>query len=136
MAIVCRDGRGHAHRRGNGDDSADGERGPQAALQIEVVRAHKKAIEETNLTAQDLATRIGMDRSTLANNLRVLNLPDFVWSMLRAATSSSTWPARSSSSRTPPTLTSRTCGKLSGGSSTWKGTAEEFPTGAEATSGN
>ena len=46
--------------------------------QIEVVRAHKKAIDETNLTAQDLATRIGIDRSTLANNLRVLNLPDFV----------------------------------------------------------
>ena len=46
--------------------------------QIEVVRAHKKAIEETNLTVQNLATRIGIDRSTLSNNLRVLNLPDFV----------------------------------------------------------
>ena len=46
--------------------------------QIEVVKAHKRAIEETALTVQELAERLGMNRSTLANNLRVLELPDFV----------------------------------------------------------
>ena len=46
--------------------------------QIEVVKAHKRAIEETSLTAPELAQRLGVDRSTLANNLRVLNLPDLV----------------------------------------------------------
>ena len=46
--------------------------------QIEVVRAHKRAIEETELTTQALADKLGMPRPTLANNLRVLNLPDFV----------------------------------------------------------
>ena len=46
--------------------------------QVEVVRAHKRAIDETSLTTQDLATQLGMNRSTLANNLRVLELPDLV----------------------------------------------------------
>ena len=46
--------------------------------QIEVVRAHKKAIEETALTVEQLARQVGIDRSTLSNNLRVLELPDFV----------------------------------------------------------
>ena len=46
--------------------------------QIEVVRAHKRAINETSLTVQDLAKQLGMDRSTVANNLRVLELPDLV----------------------------------------------------------
>ena len=46
--------------------------------QIEVVRAHKRAIEETELTTQALADQLGMPRPTLANNLRVLELPDFV----------------------------------------------------------
>ena len=46
--------------------------------QIEVLRAHKRAIDETSLTVQDLADRLGLDRSTVSNNLRVLELPDFV----------------------------------------------------------
>ena len=46
--------------------------------QIEVVRAHKRAIEETELTTQALADQLGMPRPTLANNLRVLDLPAFV----------------------------------------------------------
>ena len=43
--------------------------------QIEVVRAHHKAINETRLTVQALADQLGMNRSTLSNNLRVLDLP-------------------------------------------------------------
>ena len=46
--------------------------------QIEVVRAHKRAIDETALTVQALAQQLGLDRSTLSNNLRVLELPALV----------------------------------------------------------
>ena len=46
--------------------------------QIEVVRAQQKAIKDTDLTTQALADKIGIDRATLANSLRVLDLPDFV----------------------------------------------------------
>ena len=45
---------------------------------IEVVRAHKRAIEETDHTVQSLADDLGIKRPTLANNLRVLELPDFI----------------------------------------------------------
>ena len=46
--------------------------------QIEVVRAHYRAVNETQLTVQALADQLGIDRSTLSNNLRVLDLPGFV----------------------------------------------------------
>ena len=46
--------------------------------QIEVVRAHKRAIDETSLSVQALADKLGMNRPTLSNNLRVLELPDFI----------------------------------------------------------
>ena len=46
--------------------------------QIEVVRAYKRAIGETDLTVQALADKLAIDRSTLSNNLRILDLPDFV----------------------------------------------------------
>ena len=45
---------------------------------IEVVRAHQKAIKDTELTIQTLADKTGVDRATLSNNLRVLDLPGFV----------------------------------------------------------
>ena len=46
--------------------------------QIEVLRAHRKAVDETSLTLESLAEKLGIGRSTLSNNLRVLELPDFV----------------------------------------------------------
>ena len=46
--------------------------------QIEVVRAHRRAIDETGLTIQGLADKLGVSRSALSNNLRVLELPDVV----------------------------------------------------------
>lgn len=45
---------------------------------IEVVRAHKRALDETELSIQSLADQLGIARATLSNNLRVLELPDFV----------------------------------------------------------
>ena len=48
--------------------------------QIEVVRAHRRAIDETGLSIQGLADKLGVSRSALSNNLRVLELPDFVLS--------------------------------------------------------
>ena len=46
--------------------------------QIEVVRAHRRALDETELSIQSLADQLGVSRSALSNNLRVLELPDFV----------------------------------------------------------
>ena len=48
--------------------------------QIEVVRAHRRAIDETGLSIQGLADKLGVSPSALSNNLRVLELPDFVLS--------------------------------------------------------
>ena len=45
---------------------------------IEVVRAHQRAVTDTGMTIQSLADKLGLDRSTVSNNLRVLALPDFV----------------------------------------------------------
>ena len=50
----------------------------QRLTQIEVVRAHRRAIDETGLSIQGLADELGVSRSALSNNLRVLELPDFV----------------------------------------------------------
>ena len=50
----------------------------QDLTQIEVLRAHRKAIDETDLTVASLAEELGIARPTLANNLRVLDLPDFL----------------------------------------------------------
>ena len=50
----------------------------QRLTQIEVVRAHRRAIDETGLSIQGLADELGVSRSGLSNNLRVLELPDFV----------------------------------------------------------
>lgn len=50
----------------------------QRLTQIEVVRAHRRAIDETGLSIQGLADELGVSRSALSNNLRVLELPDFI----------------------------------------------------------
>lgn len=45
---------------------------------MEVLRAHRKAVDDTSLTRESLADELGIARPTLSNNLRVLELPDFV----------------------------------------------------------
>ena len=43
---------------------------------IEEAEAYKRLIEEHGLTQEELAARVGKDRSTVANALRLLRLPD------------------------------------------------------------
>ena len=50
----------------------------QRLTQIQVVRAHRRAVDETRHSIQSLADDLGVSRSALSNNLRVLELPDFV----------------------------------------------------------
>ena len=53
---------------------------------IEVVRAHKRALNETELTVQALADQLDMSRPNLANNLRVLELPGVVLEHVESGT--------------------------------------------------
>ena len=55
---------------------------------IEVVRAHKRAIEETNLTVRALSDRLDMSRPNLTNDLRVLETPDVVLEHMESGTRS------------------------------------------------
>ncbi|MFH1824618.1 MAG: ParB/RepB/Spo0J family partition protein [Candidatus Firestonebacteria bacterium] len=43
---------------------------------IEEANAYKRLIEEFNLTHEEIAKKVGKDRSTITNILRLLNLPD------------------------------------------------------------
>ncbi|MDY6935331.1 MAG: ParB/RepB/Spo0J family partition protein [Spirochaetota bacterium] len=43
---------------------------------IEEARAYRVLIDRFNLKQQDIATRVGKERATIANILRLLNLPD------------------------------------------------------------
>jgi ParB family transcriptional regulator, chromosome partitioning protein len=45
---------------------------------IEEARAYRRLLEEFDLTQDEVATRVGKDRSTVANSLRLLHLPDEV----------------------------------------------------------
>ena len=50
---------------------------------IEVALSFKRLIEECNLSQEDLSAKVGKDRSTCANYLRLLNLPDVVQVAIR-----------------------------------------------------
>src|SRR5260370_35239012 len=43
---------------------------------VEEAEAYKRLIEEHGLTQEELAARVGKDRSTVANALRLLRLPE------------------------------------------------------------
>jgi ParB family chromosome partitioning protein len=45
---------------------------------VEEAEAYKRLIEEHGLTQEELAARVGKDRSTVANALRLLRLPDAI----------------------------------------------------------
>jgi len=45
---------------------------------LEEARAYRRLIDEFRHTQEDVATRVGKDRSTVANTLRLLQLPDAI----------------------------------------------------------
>lgn len=49
---------------------------------IEVASAYQKLIELSNLTHEDLAKKVGKDRSSITNYLRLLKLPDEIKNMI------------------------------------------------------
>lgn len=51
---------------------------------VDEARGYERLIAEFSLSQQDIAAAVGRDRSTVANALRLLKLPDAVLSMLHA----------------------------------------------------
>jgi ParB family chromosome partitioning protein len=45
---------------------------------IEVAKAYKRLLEECNLSQEEIAEKVGKDRSTITNSLRLLKLPEEV----------------------------------------------------------
>ncbi|WP_290660653.1 ParB/RepB/Spo0J family partition protein [Ignavibacterium sp.] len=43
---------------------------------IEVAKAYKRLIDECHLTQEEIADKVGKDRTTIANTIRLLKLPD------------------------------------------------------------
>ena len=50
---------------------------------IETAEAYRRMLEEFNMTQQEVATRVGKDRATVANAVRMLRLPEFVLEQVR-----------------------------------------------------
>ena len=78
---------------------------------MEALRAYRKAIDETELTARVLADQLGIAESTLSNNLRVLDLPHFILEHVETGALGITVARSSWCSRTRTTPTTRTCGR-------------------------
>ena len=51
---------------------------------LETALAYQRLIEDFNLTQGDVARRVGKDRTTVANAIRLLRLPEFALAELRA----------------------------------------------------
>jgi ParB family chromosome partitioning protein len=50
---------------------------------IECAKGYQRLMDEFGMTQEQVATRVGKDRATVANAVRLLRLPDFVLSVLR-----------------------------------------------------
>jgi len=50
---------------------------------LEVAMGYKRLLEEFNYTQAEVAQRVGKNRSTVTNTLRLLNLPDFIQAALK-----------------------------------------------------
>jgi ParB family chromosome partitioning protein len=50
---------------------------------IDIARAYQKLITDCNLTQEQVSQRVGKDRSTVANFLRLLKLPDKIQDSMR-----------------------------------------------------
>ena len=56
---------------------------------VDEARAYRTLVSEFSLTQDELATKVGRDRSSVANSLRILKLPDTVLDMIRSGAISS-----------------------------------------------
>ena len=72
-------------------DASDGELLEMALIEniqrenlnpLEEARAYRRLVEEFKLTQEDIAARVGKDRSTIANTMRLLQLPPEVQSQV------------------------------------------------------
>lgn len=50
---------------------------------IEIANSYQKLIEEFSLTQEELSTRVGKNRATISNYLRILNLPPAIQAAIR-----------------------------------------------------
>ncbi|MFH2055608.1 MAG: ParB/RepB/Spo0J family partition protein [bacterium] len=50
---------------------------------IELAEGYRRLLEEFTLTQKELSQRVGKDRSSIANTLRLLNLPDEIRDLIR-----------------------------------------------------
>lgn len=50
---------------------------------IELAEGYRRLLEEFSLTQKELSQRLGKDRSSIANTLRLLNLPDKIRELIR-----------------------------------------------------
>lgn len=50
---------------------------------IETAMGYQRLLEECNLTQEEVATRVGKNRTTVTNMIRLLNLPAFIQSALK-----------------------------------------------------
>ena len=53
---------------------------------LELAEGYQRLVNEFNLTQSELSTRVGKDRSSVANTLRLLNLPPEVKEKIAAGT--------------------------------------------------
>jgi ParB family chromosome partitioning protein len=53
---------------------------------IEKAQAYAKLVSEFSMTQEEIATRIGIDRSSVANILRLLQLPEALWKEIAEGT--------------------------------------------------
>ncbi|HPB19490.1 MAG TPA: ParB/RepB/Spo0J family partition protein [Bacteroidales bacterium] len=50
---------------------------------IEIANSYQKLLEEFNLTQEELSSRVGKNRATISNYLRILNLPPAIQAAIR-----------------------------------------------------
>jgi len=70
---------------------------------LEEAEAYRHLREDFGLTQEDIAERVGKDRATVANTLRLLKLPAAVRAALEKGTLTAVTPARCSRCRRRPT---------------------------------
>jgi ParB family chromosome partitioning protein len=61
---------------------------------IEIANGYNRLIEECGITQEQVATKFGIDRTTVTNFLRLLKLPEKIQDSLRKKEIKSSFPTR------------------------------------------